>query len=91
MAGPDAFQAERRACLSEVEGISRLAGPARTPNCTTTEIQNLRKFKTFRNPNLDGFSRKTSDREAYKKNTRKKKQWWLSLGPLTTDPGRNRL
>jgi hypothetical protein len=34
-----AFQAERR--------ISRLTGPARTPNCTTTEIQNLRKFKTL--------------------------------------------
>jgi hypothetical protein len=49
MAGPGAFQAERRACLSEVEGISRLAGSARTPNCTITEIQNLRKFKTLGN------------------------------------------
>jgi hypothetical protein len=29
-----AFQAERR--------TSRLTGPARKPNCTTTEIQNLR-------------------------------------------------
>jgi hypothetical protein len=36
-----AFQAERR--------ISRLPGPARKPNCTTTEIQNLRKFKTLGN------------------------------------------
>jgi hypothetical protein len=43
------FQAERRACLSEVEGTSRLTGPARKPNCTTTEIQNLRKFKTLGN------------------------------------------
>jgi hypothetical protein len=37
-----AFQAERR--------ISRLTGPARKPNCTTTEIQNLRKLKTLGNP-----------------------------------------
>jgi hypothetical protein len=35
------FQAERR--------ISRLTGPARKPNCTTTEIQNPRKFKTLGN------------------------------------------
>jgi hypothetical protein len=37
-----AFQVERR--------ISRLTGPARKPSCTTTEIQNLRKFKTLGNP-----------------------------------------
>jgi hypothetical protein len=37
-----AFQAERR--------ISRLTGPARKPNYTTTEIKNLRKFKTLGNP-----------------------------------------
>jgi hypothetical protein len=41
-------------------------GPARKPNCTTTEIQNRRK------PNLDGFSRKTSDRQAYKRNQKEK-------------------
>jgi hypothetical protein len=39
-----AFQAERR--------ISRLTGLARKPNCTTTEIQNLRKH------NIDASRRK---------------------------------
>jgi hypothetical protein len=68
-----AFQAERR--------TSRLTGPARTPNCTTTEIQNLRK------PNLDGFSRKTSDREAYKKKPEKTVvgRFGLRAGPVARE------
>jgi hypothetical protein len=65
-------QEQRRNKIVAERRISRLTGPARKPNCITTEIQNLRKF------NLDGFSRKTSDREAYKRN-QKEKQWWLSL------------
>jgi hypothetical protein len=55
-----AFQAERR--------ISRLTGPARKPNCTTTKIQHLRKFKTLGNPT---FSRKHR-REAYKRTPERK-------------------
>ena len=40
------FRRSEEPALSEVEGISRLTDPTRKPNCTTAEIQNLRKFKT---------------------------------------------
>jgi hypothetical protein len=46
--------------------------PGRKPDCTTTEIQNPRKFKTLGKPNIDGFSTKTSDHEAYKRTSERK-------------------
>jgi hypothetical protein len=49
-----------------------LTGPARKPNCTTTEIQNLRKF------NIDA-SRRKHRAVKHTKEHQKEKQWWLSL------------
>jgi hypothetical protein len=42
-------QFEKAACTSPV-GVILSVAAARTPDCTTTEIQNLRKLKTLGNP-----------------------------------------
>ncbi len=46
------FRRSEEPALSEVEGISRLTGPARTPNCTTLKFKTLGNSKPWSCPKL---------------------------------------